>query len=245
MPPPGNPPRGGTDPASSACSGAPGPRGARSPAPSRLPAGPARRSRNSRQRSPTSAGWHSTIVRRKGAASRAISRIFRRRDGARIEEAARVVELEVGPPGRHAGRRSSACADLRGDGPFGDRLLQRVPPEVAHQAAPGALAVRQEDRRDLDRLRRRGPAPPRRGRRRAAGGRGRSGAAAVGGSSGPGRPATRDRLVIPVVPSSTAQAGMALPETRSADGAHAARRRSSHWRRKTWRHQDLLTRQRR
>ena len=66
------------------------------------------------------------------------------RDRRPVEEAAGVVELHVRAGGQPLERES----DLRGDRALRRRRLERVLPEVAHQAAARALPVRQEDRRD-------------------------------------------------------------------------------------------------
>src|SRR5262249_33309112 len=64
------------------------------------------------------------------------------RNRARIEETAGVVELDS-TRRRKGGQRT---ANLRGDRASGNGLLRRVPPEIAHQAAPGALPVGEQDR---------------------------------------------------------------------------------------------------
>ena len=90
----------------------------------------------------------------------AIEAIHRERDSGevlprerpRIEKAPRVVELRAAGVREFGERRP----DLRGDGTARHRSFRRVPPEVAHQASPRALAVRDEnrhDRRDAARLR--------------------------------------------------------------------------------------------
>src|SRR5262245_33598501 len=54
------------------------------------------------------------------------------RDRAGVEEAAGVVELYP----RRRWKAGERAADLRLDRAGSDRLLERVPPEVAHEAAP-------------------------------------------------------------------------------------------------------------
>ena len=66
------------------------------------------------------------------------------RDCATIEEAPAVVELDLtGSRELLQERTQSEPGSLRGN-----RLSQRVLPEITHQAAPGALAVGQKDRGD-------------------------------------------------------------------------------------------------
>ena len=69
-----------------------------------------------------------------------------RGNGPAVEEAAGVVELD--PAGRR--KRRERLGDLGRDRPGAGALLERVLPQVAHQASPGALAVRQEDGGDVD-----------------------------------------------------------------------------------------------
>ena len=92
-------------------------------------------------------------------------RMVSRRDRMGIEEAAAVVELDL--PGRR--QRCEGVLDLRGDRAGRHGFLQRVLPQVAHQAAPGAFAVRQEDRGDWNDFSGRSTRAPRRTRRAATG----------------------------------------------------------------------------
>src|SRR5258706_505291 len=70
------------------------------------------------------------------------------RNRSPIEEAAAIVELEMFCA-RHPLER---VIDLRGNRPEGLRFGGGVLPEIAHEAAPGAFAVRQENRRYLHQL---------------------------------------------------------------------------------------------
>ena len=70
------------------------------------------------------------------------------RDRLPVEEAPGVVEL--GPPRRRQMRERRP--DLLGNRPGRNRFRQGVAPEIAHQAAPGAFAIREEDCRDPDHL---------------------------------------------------------------------------------------------
>ncbi len=108
------------------------------------------------------------------------------RHRAAVEEAPGVVELDS------AGGREDAqrLADLLGDRARRHGLLERVLPEIAHQALPGTLPVGQEDRGHRDGAR---PAagfrrpPLRRAPRRRGADRGDFSADGVPGSSGRGR----------------------------------------------------------
>ena len=71
-------------------------------------------------------------------------RMVFRRNRAWIKKAAAVVEFDLAR-GRELGERE---IDLRRDGSGRHGSGERVLPQVAHQAAPRALAIRQEDRRD-------------------------------------------------------------------------------------------------
>src|SRR2546428_2281222 len=63
-----------------------------------------------------------------------------------IEEAPAIVELDLA---RRRQLRQSIIY-LRRNRAQRQRFCQRVLPQVAHQAAPGAFSIRQEDRRDRD-----------------------------------------------------------------------------------------------
>ena len=58
-----------------------------------------------------------------------------------VEEAAGVVELDL----TRRGQRGEGAGDLRGDRPEGSGFGEGVLPEIAHEAAPGALAVGQKE----------------------------------------------------------------------------------------------------
>ena len=64
----------------------------------------------------------------------------------RIEEAPAIVELDL------ARRRQlrQSIINLRRNSARRQSFCQRVLPQVAHEAAPGAFSIRQEDRRDRD-----------------------------------------------------------------------------------------------
>ena len=66
-----------------------------------------------------------------------------RGNGLRVEEAARVVQLQL------TNRRQprERVPNLTGDHSFRDHVVERVDPEVAHDAAERALPVGQEDGR--------------------------------------------------------------------------------------------------
>src|SRR5439155_6335848 len=66
----------------------------------------------------------------------------------RIEEAPAIVELDLA---RRRQLRQSVIY-LRRNSARRQSFCQCVSPKVAHQAAPGALSIRQEDRRDRDQL---------------------------------------------------------------------------------------------
>ena len=82
-------------------------------------------------------------------------KIFRR-DRARIEEAPAVVELDlfrssqVGASVPASPDLLQSKVDLRGNGPDRRRFRERVFPQVAHEAAPRAFAVREKDGGDRD-----------------------------------------------------------------------------------------------
>ena len=151
-------------PACSPCSGARARRGARSRAPSRPRAtAPADRGTATCDRRPAR-GCDSTVRRDTPATARAIAGSSCRRHRAVIEEAARVVELQVSNAARFRGLGTGSARSRRGRlGPgrepeldlardrAGRRVgLDRVAPEVAHHAAPRALAAGEEDRGDVD-----------------------------------------------------------------------------------------------
>src|SRR5215471_19053380 len=75
-------------------------------------------------------------------------RMFVGRNRSGIEKASRVVELD----GACSRKFCQSSADLIRDGASCHRLLHRVLPEIAHQASPRTLPVRQEERRDIDDL---------------------------------------------------------------------------------------------
>ena len=169
-------------------------------------------------------------------------RVFPGRDRTRVEETARVVELEMRPlPGVIGGRRSRAYSIWAAMAPSGtvsssvfrqrshithrqghSRLVRKiVATSTAWPSGPGSVSATKAYGRHGSRTFRAGRRSSIQ-RLRAAGDRG----IACDVSVGP----------CPIV-----HAGTALPETRSAAGSHAVRSRSSHWRRKTCRHQALLT----
>src|SRR5690606_34180089 len=67
-----------------------------------------------------------------------------------IEEAAGIVELDVPDTGCDRGERLHGGANLGRDGARWRRARDRVLPQVAHRAAPGALGTGQEDGPDAD-----------------------------------------------------------------------------------------------
>ena len=67
-------------------------------------------------------------------------------DGAGVEEAAAIVELDV----LGGGEAGEGIGDLRGDSAGGEGVGEGVLPEVAHEAAPGTLAVGEEEGGDVD-----------------------------------------------------------------------------------------------
>src|SRR4051794_8290179 len=66
----------------------------------------------------------------------------------RIEEVRRVIELQPGDLLAAVPPRSERRIDLCRDGPHGRVAASGKAPEVAHRAAPRALASREEDRPD-------------------------------------------------------------------------------------------------
>ena len=91
-------------------------------------------------------GWFSTITLSNACTRLGDGGIVVARDRLRVEEVAAVVELDVAA----GGRRASGVVDLCWDRSRRDGLVRRVLPQVAHQAAERALAIGQEDRRNVD-----------------------------------------------------------------------------------------------
>ena len=110
-------------------------------------------SRKSPTRAPTSAGCDSTITRENPADRLRDGAVVGRRHRATIEKAAGVVQLDLPAPERGAQPRVEGPDDLVRNRADGRVALSRVLPEVAHHAAPGALATREEHGGDFGAVR--------------------------------------------------------------------------------------------